>query len=255
MVKPDSILEGLDKTTLPKHVAIIMDGNGRWAQKRLMPRFAGHKSGVKAVRELVETSAQLEIKALTVFAFSSENWSRPKQEVDTLMDLFVTALEREVKQLHENNVCLKFIGDRSGFKQKLQQRIGEAESLTAGNNGMQFTVAANYGGKWDILQAVQALATKIKTNELQPEDISVEAIQSHVCLSDLPEPDLFIRTGGEQRISNFLIWQLAYTELYFTETLWPDFDKAAFVKALQAYTGRQRRFGLTGEQVVKLSNA
>lgn len=255
MGKSDSLLEGLDKTVLPKHVAIIMDGNGRWALKRHLPRFAGHKSGVDSVRTIVEASTRLQIKALTLFAFSSENWQRPKKEVDTLMNLFITALEREVKQLHENKVCLAFIGDRSEFNQKLQQRIADAESLTAGNDGLQLRIAANYGGKWDILQACQSIAQKVKAGELQPEDITVDDIQANICLADLPEPDLFIRTSGEQRISNFLIWQLAYTELYFTETLWPDFDIAAYVEALQTYAGRQRRFGLTGEQAVKLSNA
>ncbi|MDH5180042.1 MAG: isoprenyl transferase [Gammaproteobacteria bacterium] len=255
MGKDHNLLEELDKTTLPQHVAIIMDGNGRWAQKRLMPRFAGHKSGVNTVRAIVEASVQLGIKALTLFAFSSENWQRPQKEVDTLMDLFVSALEREVAQLHKNNVCLKFIGDRTVFSSKLQQRINESESLTAANSGLQLSIAANYGGKWDILQAVQKIAAKVKANELEPSDITVADIETYMCLADMPAPDLFIRTGGEQRISNFLIWQLAYTELYFTEVLWPDFDITAFIEAIKAYSGRQRRFGLTGEQVAKQGNA
>ena len=255
MAKSDCNLDKLDKSTLPRHVAIIMDGNGRWAVNRHLPRVAGHKSGVNSVRAIVEASAQLGIEALTLFAFSSENWQRPKKEVDTLMELFVTAIEKEAPQLHKNNVSLRFIGDRNAFKPKLQQKISEAESLTQNNTGLQLIVAANYGGKWDILQAVKSLASKVENNELKAEQITVDMINDHVCLNELPEPDLFIRTGGEQRISNFLIWQLAYTELYFTEQLWPDFDKNAFADALQAYAGRQRRFGLTGEQAVRQGNA
>ena len=249
------VLEEIEFSSLPQHIAIIMDGNGRWALQRHKPRFTGHKAGVESVRSVVESCAKLGIKALTLFAFSSENWQRPKKEVETLMELFVTALEREGKKLHQNNVRLRFIGDRTAFKPKLQQRILEVESLTANNSGLNLNIAANYGGKWDITQAVQRLATEVRDGKLGVDDITVESIQAYICLHDLPEPDLFIRTGGEHRISNFLIWQLAYTELYFTSVLWPDFDQAALIEALQSYAGRQRRFGLTGEQVVKLNNA
>lgn len=240
---------------LPRHVAIIMDGNGRWAKKRFLPRFAGHRAGVETVRTIVEASAELGIEALTLFAFSSENWQRPKKEVDILMDLFVSALEKEVKQLHQNGIKLRFIGDRSQFKQKLQARISEAEQLTCDNTRMQLIIAANYGGKWDIVQAVQQLAEQVKQGTLQPSDISADSLRQYLCLSDLPEPDFFIRTSGEHRISNFMIWQLAYTELYFTNTLWPDFDRAAYVEALQSFADRERRFGQTGEQLAKLNNA
>lgn len=249
------VIEEIEFSSLPQHIAIIMDGNGRWAVKRHKPRFTGHKAGVESVRSVVESCTKLGIKALTLFAFSSENWQRPKKEVETLMELFVTALEREVKSLHQNNIRLRFIGDRGAFKPKLQKRILEAESLTAGNSGLNLNIAANYGGKWDITQAVQKLAAEVKDGKLDVDAITVDSIQAHICLHDLPEPDLFIRTGGEHRISNFLIWQLAYTELYFTPTLWPDFNQAALIEALQSYAGRQRRFGRTGEQVVKLNNA
>ena len=249
------VLEEIEFSSLPQHIAIIMDGNGRWALQRHKPRFTGHKAGVESVRSVVESCAKLGIKALTLFAFSSENWQRPKKEVETLMELFVTALEREGKKLHQNNVRLRFIGDRSAFKPKLQQRILEVESLTANNSGLNLNIAANYGGKWDITQAAQKLAAEVRDGKLDVDDITTDSIQAHISLNDLPEPDLFIRTGGEHRISNFLIWQLAYTELYFTPVLWPDFGQATLIEALQSYAGRQRRFGLTGEQVVKLNNA
>ena len=240
---------------MPRHVAIIMDGNGRWAKKRFLPRAAGHKAGVNTVRMVVETSAELGIEAVTLFAFSSENWQRPKKEVDMLMDLFISSLELEVKQLHANGIRMQFIGDRSQFSDKLQARIAEAESLTGSNQGLRLVIAANYGGKWDITQAVQKIAEQVQRGEIEPQAITVEMINQHVSLSDLPEPDLFIRTSGEHRISNFMIWQLAYTELYFTDTLWPDFDRAAYIKALQSFADRERRFGQTGEQVAKVKNA
>ncbi len=242
-------------SVLPEHVAIIMDGNGRWAKKRFLPRAAGHKVGVEAVKTIVETCGELGIKALTLFAFSSENWQRPQKEVNTLMGLFVSSLEKEIKQLHKNNVKLKFIGDRHEFSQKLQTQISASEALTKDNKGLQLVIAANYGGKWDISQAVQKLAAQVQRGELEPDAITHETIQKYICLNDLPEPDLFIRTSGERRISNFMIWQLAYTELYFTDTLWPDFDRAAFMVALQSFADRERRFGQTGEQVTKLNNA
>lgn len=229
---------------LPRHVAIIMDGNGRWAKKRLLPRFAGHKSGVKSARMAIEVCVKLNIDALTLFAFSSENWKRPRKEVDLLMDLFVSSLREEAASLHKNNIRMRVIGDRQAFSEKLQKRIEEVETLTAGNVGMTLTIAANYGGRWDILQAAQRAVAENRT-------IDEELFTRYLSLSDLPEPDLFIRTGGEHRISNFLLWQLAYTELYFTDTLWPDFDKARFVEAMRDYAGRQRRFGRTSEQVEK----
>jgi undecaprenyl diphosphate synthase len=242
-------------TGLPRHVAIIMDGNGRWAERRGKPRVAGHRAGVEIVREVVKTCGELGIEALTLFAFSSENWRRPEKEVGLLMELFLIALEREVKKLHRNKVQLRVIGDVSAFSNKIQQRIQEAELLTRENDGLVLNIAANYGGKWDITQAVQTLAQQAREGEIQPQDIRPEDIASKLSLHDLPEPDLFIRTGGEQRISNFLIWQLAYTELYFTPILWPDFARDEFIKALQSFSNRQRRFGRTGHQVEQLKNA
>ncbi len=240
---------------LPRHVAIIMDGNGRWAERQHKPRIAGHRAGVEIVRDVVKTCGEVGIKALTLFAFSSENWRRPEKEVGLLMELFLIALEREVRKLHRNNVQLRVIGDLSAFSDKIRKRITEAESLTRGNDGLILNIAANYGGKWDITQAVQSLAQQVQQGEIQPQDISPEDIASKLSLHDLPEPDLFIRTGGEQRISNFLIWQLAYTELYFTPILWPDFTRDEFVKALLSFSNRQRRFGRTGQQVEQLKNA
>lgn len=237
---------------LPRHVAIIMDGNGRWAERRGSPRFAGHKAGVEAVRNVVEICGELGIQALTLFAFSSENWRRPKKEVGLLLELFITALEREVNKLHKNRVQLRVMGDINAFPAKLQQRIHEAMQLTATNQGLILNIAANYGGKWDITQAVNKLAARVAKGELQPDAITPELIATELTMHDLPEPDLFIRTGGEQRISNFLIWQLAYTELYFTEVLWPDFDRVELIKALRSFASRQRRFGQTGAQIVAL---
>lgn len=237
---------------LPRHVAIIMDGNGRWAERRGSPRFTGHKAGVEAVRNVVEICGELGIQALTLFAFSSENWRRPKKEVGLLLDLFITALEREVTKLHNNRVQLRVIGDIKAFPAKLQQRIHEAMQLTATNQGLILNIAANYGGKWDITQAVRKLAVRIAAGELPPDAVTEELISKELSMHNLPEPDLFIRTGGEQRISNFLIWQLAYSELYFTECLWPDFDRVEFIKALHSFASRQRRFGQTGAQIMAL---
>ena len=234
---------------LPKHIAIIMDGNGRWAKKRQLPRIAGHRAGVENVRVIVQRCAELRIEALTLFAFSSENWRRPPKEVSLLLDLFVVALEQEVDKLHDNGVRLKIIGDISAFPKKLQARIAAAETLTENNQGLNLSIAANYGGRWDIVRSLRNLAEQVKRGELEPQDITEDLITAQVCLASLPEPDLFIRSGGEQRISNYLLWQLAYTELYFTECLWPDFDADAFDAALQSYTVRQRRFGQTGEQI------
>ncbi len=226
-----------------------MDGNGRWAKARHLPRTAGHKRGVDATRRTVEACAKRGVEVLTVFAFSSENWRRPEDEVSTLMELFITALRREVNRLIENNVRLRFIGERDAFSKKLQAGIRDAEARTAELTGMQLVVAANYGGRWDIAQAAKRLAEACIEGELQPADITPERVAEQVALCDVPEPDLFIRTGGEQRISNFLLWQLAYTELFFTDALWPDFDETLLEEAFAVFAARQRRFGQTGEQV------
>jgi len=240
---------------IPKHVAIIMDGNGRWAQKKGSPRITGHKAGVETVRSVIQTCAEKEIEVLTLFAFSSENWRRPKKEVSLLMTLFLTALQREVKKLHKNGVRLNIVGDVSAFENKIQEQIIKSEELTKNNTRLVLNIAANYGGQWDITQAVKSLAKQVESGSLKPDDITADLISQNLSMSDLPEPDLFIRTGGEQRISNFLIWQLAYSELYFTDTLWPDFDRDAFELALESFAGRQRRFGHTGDQIEKMKNA
>ena len=234
---------------LPRHVAIIMDGNGRWASKRNLPRIAGHRAGVENVRAIVKHSAELGIEVLTLFAFSSENWRRPPVEVRLLMDLFVMALEQEAERLHKNGVCLRVVGDRTAFPAKLRRSITAAEALTAGNQALTLIIAANYGGRSDVTEASRRLAEQVAAGRLQPAEITVEMLGNHLMLHDVPEPDLFIRSGGEQRISNFLLWQLAYTELYFTNCLWPDFDRAQYEEALASYARRQRRFGMTGEQI------
>ena len=234
---------------LPRHVAIIMDGNGRWARRRQMPRIAGHRAGVENVRNIVRYCAQSGIGVLTLFAFSSENWRRPPAEVRLLFDLFLMVLDQEVERLDEAGVRLRVVGDRSAFSAKLQRAIVAAEARTENNERLQLVIAANYGGRWDITEAARALAREAASSRLDPEKISGEMLESHLALADLPEPDLFIRSGGEQRISNYLLWQLAYTELYFTDCLWPDFDTAQFELALQSYVQRERRFGMTGEQV------
>ncbi len=240
---------------LPRHVAIIMDGNGRWARQRMLPRYLGHREGVKAVRRIVESCRSRGIEVLTLFAFSSENWRRPKTEVGLLMELFLRTLRKEVARLHKNNVRLRFIGDRSAFNEKLQSLMDSAEVQTAGNNGMTLAIAANYGGRWDMAAAARRLATRVANGELRPEDIDSVLLGKELSITELPEPDLFIRTGGEQRISNFMLWQLAYTELYFTDLLWPDFDVVAFDEALQSFASRQRRFGKTGDQVEQTGRA
>jgi len=240
----------VDKTP-PRHVAIIMDGNGRWAKRRLMPRFAGHKAGVEAVRGVVESCAKFGVEVLTLFTFSSENWRRPAKEVGLLMDLLHSALGREVKRLHDNNVRLRFIGDRSAFSEKLQSRLDEGELATKGNTGLTLVIAINYGGWWDITQAARAIAQKVEKGELSASEVSQDLFSSCLSLSGLPDPDLFIRTGGEKRVSNFLLWQLAYAEMFFTDTLWPDFNEASLVEAIDSFVSRQRRFGRTGEQVEK----
>ena len=236
---------------LPRHVAIIMDGNGRWAARRRLPRFAGHRSGVEAVKDVVRACGEKGIDVLTLFAFSSENWRRPREEVGMLMGLFMTALDQQVKKLHENNIRLRIIGDREALSTSLQVRITDAEAMTGANTGLNLVIAANYGGRWDLTQAARVLAARVERGELKVDAITSEALQAELSLHDLPEPDLFIRTGGEKRVSNFLLWQLAYTELYFTDTLWPDFDRTAFEGALASYATRQRRFGRTGDQIAR----
>jgi undecaprenyl diphosphate synthase len=235
---------------VPRHIAIIMDGNGRWARKRHMPRVAGHKRGVETVREIVKACIERGVEHLTLFAFSSENWRRPEDEVTTLMELFVLALEREVDKLHKNGVRLRIVGDLARFGPRLNKLIADGEALTRGNTRLTLNIAANYGGRWDILQAVnRLLADRERRGPVTEADLA-----GGLCLSDTPEPDLFIRTGGEQRISNFLLWQLAYTELYFTDMLWPDFDAAALEAAIASYQQRERRFGRTSEQVARVAN-
>lgn len=235
--------------SLPRHVAIIMDGNGRWAKRRSLPRIAGHRAGVENVRVIVKYCAESGIETLTLFAFSSENWRRPPTEVKLLFELFVMVLDQEIEKLHEAGVRLRVIGDREPFPKKLKQCIDRAEAYTAGNQRLNLVIAANYGGQWDITQATRQLAAQVQRGEMAAEDITPEHIEARLALADLPNPDLFIRSGGEQRISNYLLWQLAYTELHFTECLWPDFDTEEFERALKSYTTRQRRFGMTGEQV------
>ncbi len=237
------------KLTYPEHIVVVMDGNGRWAKKRMLPRTAGHHAGVKSTRNIVEECVKAEIRALTLFAFSSENWQRPEQEVSSLMSLFISTLQSEVSSLHKQNVRMRFIGECSAFSEKLQDKIHQAEELTQLNTGLQLNIAVNYGGRWDVAQACKSIVEKVQAGVLQIQDVNAEMVDQHVCLSDLPAPDLFIRTGGEQRISNFLIWQIAYTELYFTDALWPDFNSEAFLTALNWFALRQRRFGKTGEQV------
>jgi len=238
-----------DVASIPKHLAIIMDGNGRWATKRFLPRVAGHSQGLNTVREIVKECGDLGVEYLTLFAFSSENWRRPAEEVGFLMKLFLTALEKEVSRLDKNNVRLRVVGDLTRFDQQIQERVVQAEEKTAHNTGLNLTIAANYGGRWDILQAVSAC---LKANPtITPEGVTEDLLTPHLSMSYAPEPDLFIRTGGEQRISNFLLWQLAYTELYFTDLLWPDFDAKALQASFAWYRERERRFGRTSAQVIE----
>ena len=234
---------------VPRHIAIIMDGNGRWAKRRLMPRVAGHRKGVEALRGVIRACAERGVSHLTVFAFSSENWRRPQEEVTLLMELFMRALENEVARLHENDIRFRVIGDLSGFSARIQALIRDAEALTRDNTRLTFTVAANYGGRWDIVQAVK----KLIAAGVAAEDVDETTLVQQLSMAEAPEPDLFIRTGGEQRISNFLLWQLAYSELYFTDALWPDFNAAALDEAIASYRSRERRFGRTSEQVRPVS--
>ena len=237
---------------VPRHVAIIMDGNGRWAKKRFMPRFSGHAKGVEMVRKTVRSCLERGVEYLTLFAFSSENWRRPQEEVSLLMQLFVKALKQEVDKLDRNGVRLRIIGDLSHFEGHLQELIRSAEARTSGNSRLHLTIAANYGGRWDIMQAVNAMLVAQPNKRSGWNETELEPFLS---MAFAPEPDLFIRTGGEERISNFLLWQLAYTELYFTGTLWPEFDRAEFDLAIASYQQRERRFGRTSEQLVGDANA
>ncbi len=235
---------------VPRHIAIIMDGNGRWAKARHRPRSVGHRAGARAVNACIDACLDEGIGVLTLFAFSSENWRRPSDEVGALMQLFLRALDREVGELHRRGVRLRFIGERGAFAKEISDRMTHAEHLTTGNTRMHLNIAVGYGGRWDIAQAARALAREVVAGRLDPEDINEERLAATFPLHDLPEPDLFIRTGGDMRISNFLLWQLAYCELYFTDTLWPDFDPAALRVALAEFARRERRFGQTTEQLI-----
>lgn len=239
---PDQELAA-DGQSTPAHVAIIMDGNNRWAKKKHLPSIAGHRAGAGAVRRTVEAAAQCGVKVLTLFAFSSENWKRPKVEVDGLMGLFMRSLKKEAKRLNEHSIKLIVVGDKSGFSESLQEQIALAEQATADNEGMVLAIAANYGGRWDIAQAARVMAEQVATGVIAPSDITEETLGAHTCLAGLPELDLIIRTSGEERVSNFLLWQLAYAEFIFMPVLWPDFDAAHFNEALMIYQQRQRRYG------------
>jgi undecaprenyl diphosphate synthase len=242
-------MAGADAARIPRHIAIVMDGNGRWAKARHRPRSFGHNAGRKALREVVEGCLRQGVEALTVFAFSSENWQRPQDEVGALMELFLRALDKEVDELHGHGVRMRFIGDLSAFDASLRQRMNQAMALTAGNDKLHLNVAVNYGGRWDVVQAARKAAEAVARGEFRADEIDEKLLGHWMSLSDLPPLDLFIRTGGELRISNFLLWQVAYAELYFTDTLWPDFDQACLRQAIEDYARRERRFGLTGEQV------
>ena len=242
-------VEGVPSGRLPQHVAIILDGNNRWAKLRHLPGLAGHKAGVERVREVIEACGDCGVEVLTLFAFSSENWNRPQKEVNGLMGLFLRALRRETQKLQRNRIRLKIIGDISRFSPVIQSHIREAERLTADDAKVTLIIAANYGGKWDIAQAARKIAEKVAAGDIEPDQINDELIEQHLSTAGYPPPDLMIRTSGEQRMSNFLLWQCAYSEYYFTNTLWPDFGREAFQRALQSYANRQRRFGLTSEQV------
>ena len=233
---------------VPRHIAVIMDGNGRWAAARALPRPAGHRMGVKAVKQIVENCARRNVQVLTLFAFSSENWKRPKEEVSMLMSRFLQALDDEVADLHKNGIRLTFAGNLQQLSPALRERMHAANALTAGNTKMTLVIAIAYGGRWDIASAARRLAERVVAGELRPEDIDETQIGEQLALAGLPDPDLLIRTGGEQRVSNFLLWNLAYTELYFCDTLWPDFDEQELDAAIAHFSRRQRRFGLVPEQ-------
>jgi len=243
------IKEKLIKEQLPHHVAVIMDGNGRWARKRGAPRIYGHKNGVTAVRETVEAAGELGIKYLTLFAFSTENWNRPKKEIDALMNLLVSSIDKEKKKLIENNVRLLIIGDREALPMEVNDRLDELSDITASNTGLNVALALSYSARWEIVDAVKKIGEAISEKKLNIEDIDENIFRSYFVSTDLPDPELLIRTSGEHRISNFLLWQIAYSELYFTDTLWPDFRKKDFINAIYQYQMRERRFGKTSEQL------
>jgi undecaprenyl diphosphate synthase len=240
---------------IPGHIAIVMDGNGRWAKKRNRPRNMGHQAGLKALRATIEHCVRLGVETLTVFAFSSENWKRPAGEISRLMEIFLRALDKEVTELHENDICIRFIGDKTAFKPALQKKMSKAEILTAGNNRLVANIAVNYGGRWDITQAARQMAKAVADGSLSADDIDETQFSNFLALAGSKDPELFIRTGGEMRISNFLLWQSAYTEFYFTEVLWPDFDSQVLDKAISAFHSRERRFGRTSDQVRSASGA
>jgi undecaprenyl diphosphate synthase len=244
-----STLDVPHTSSIPNHIAIVMDGNGRWAKTRMMPRVAGHKRGVDAVKRTVQACCELGVGHLTLFAFSSENWRRPPEEVSLLMRLFIRVLRKDVEAMHRENICLRIIGDISAFEPELQAAIAAAQRLTKNNSRLYLNIAANYGGRWDILQAIKSMLKSKPELANNPDLISESSLSSHLCLQGSPEPDLFIRTGGEQRISNFLLWQLAYTEFYFTDKFWPDFSKPMLLEAIDSYNNRERRFGRTSEQI------
>ncbi len=243
------------KSSKPKHIIIIMDGNGRWAEQNGLTRSAGQKAGVKVLRNLIEHAVQLELKTRTVYASSRENWQRPKKEVELLVDLFISSLESEVKDLHENNIQLNFIGETDKFSEKLKKSMSKSESLTSNNSKLTLNVALNYSGRWDVYKALLSIIDDMTAKKITKNDVNEELINTKLSLADYDEPDLLIRTGGEKRLSNYLLWQIAYTELYFTNTLWPDFNTDQFDLALDWYTKRQRRFGKTSEQIEKNKNA
>ena len=242
-------------SNLPTHIAIVMDGNGRWAKSRNRPRSMGHQAGLKALRGVIEHCVRLEVKTLTVFAFSSENWNRPATEISRLMEIFLRALDKEASELHENGICLRFIGDKTAFRTTIQEKMQAAEVLTAGNTRLVANIAVNYGGRWDITRAAAQLAGSISDGDLSVKDIDETHFARFLALRDSPDPDLFIRTGGEMRISNFLLWQSAYTEFYFTPVLWPDFNSEALDQAISAFQSRERRYGRTSDQLRTTADA
>lgn len=241
--------------SVPGHIAVVMDGNGRWAKKRKRPRSMGHQAGLKALKKAVRHCMRLGVRTITVFAFSSENWNRPESEVSRLMEIFLKALDKEVADLHQNGVCLRFIGDISAFNTTIQAKVAAAQKLTAGNNELVANIAVNYGGRWDITQAASRLAKAVSDGSLSLADIDESKFAGFLALAESPDPDLLIRTGGEMRISNFILWQSAYTEFYFTPVLWPDFDERSLDEAIAAFQSRERRFGRTSDQVKGFANA
>jgi len=242
-------------SNIPGHIAIVMDGNGRWAKKRNRPRNMGHQAGLKALKKTIRHCVHLGVKTLTVFAFSSENWNRPEGEVSRLMEIFLRALDKEVNELHKNGVCLRFIGDLTAFKPAIQTRISAAQTLTADKKNLVANIAVNYGGRWDITQAARRMAKAVTDGNLSLLDADESTFAKFLSLAESPDPDLFIRTGGEMRISNFLLWQSAYTEFYFTPVLWPDFNDKTLDQAVAAFQSRERRFGRTSDQVNGAANA